>query len=331
MKNYVIGIDGGGTKTIAVLADFHGHLIARRIGLASNFQVLSRVQFRSVIMSLIDELLERSGVQRNQVSETFLGIAGIGRDRDKAAARSIIEDSDIGMKVDVDHDAVGALAGAFTGKIGIILIAGTGSICFGRTPEGKLIRSGGWGYLLGDEGSGYYIAQQGIIAALKHRDGRGEDTRLRMLFEKHFQIDSIDEVIPIIYQKKFTRTDMAALAPLVFEAAAKEDKMAMEIITRAGRELGRMVNAVVARMRLQNEPVRLALEGSVFKKKKLLIPAIEEEIRNFHKKFEIVSPVFEPSVGCVILALEGLGVKMNEGTIENMKRTYKSFLKGLTY
>lgn len=321
MNTYIIGIDGGGTKTIAVLTDTRGNVVARQAASASNFQVLSHEQFRNVIVTLIDALLEKSGIQRNQVAAAFLGIAGVGRDEDKSMAKSIIEESQTVGNITVDNDAVGALAGAFAGKPGIILIAGTGSICFGRTSDGKLIRSGGWGYLLGDEGSGYYIAQQGIIAALKDLDGRGEKTALRETFEKHFQIASINEVVPIIYQKKFTRTEMAALAPLVFAAAEKEDDVAVEIVIRAATELGKMVNAVVAGMNLRSELICLALEGSIFKHKEHLVSAFENEIRKFNHRLEIVSPLFEPALGGVILALEMLGIKSDEQILSNLKRS----------
>jgi N-acetylglucosamine kinase len=323
MKTYVIGIDGGGTKTIAVLTDTQGNVVARQAAPASNFQVLSHEQFRNVIVTLIDALLEKSGIQRNQVAAAFLGIAGVGRDEDKSVAKSIIEQSQTVGNIAVDHDAVAALAGAFAGKPGIILIAGTGSICFGRTSDGKLIRSGGWGYLLGDEGSGYYIAQQGIIAALKDLDGRGEKTALRVLFEKHFQIESIDKVVSIIYQKEFTRADMAALAPLVFAAAEQEDNVAVEIVIRAGIELGKMVNAVVAGMNLRSEPIRLALEGSIFKHKKHLVSALENEIRKFNHRLEIVSPLFEPALGGAILALEMLGVGIDQQILSNLQSSHQ--------
>jgi N-acetylglucosamine kinase-like BadF-type ATPase len=133
-----------------------------------------------------------------------------------------------------------------------------------------VVRSGGWGYLLGDEGSGFFIGQQAIMAALKDLDGRGEKTRLREEIERRFQLAQIDLIIPKIYKQEIDRVEISKLAPLVFELAVENDFAAAEIIRRTGHEQGKMVKAVAEKLELLNKKIRVALIGGIFHQREIL-------------------------------------------------------------
>ena len=144
----------------------------------------------------------------------------------------------------VDNDAIIALAGGTMGKPGIVVIAGTGSIAFGVNEEGKRARSGGWGYVLGDEGSAYYIGLKALNSVTRAEDGRGQPTLLSQAIFDHFSIDSVDGLVRLAYIDGFDRIDGADLSVIVAEAAEEGDETALRILWQAGAELGIAASAV---------------------------------------------------------------------------------------
>ncbi|OQX87103.1 hypothetical protein B6D60_04745, partial [candidate division KSB1 bacterium 4484_87] len=195
--SFFIGVDGGGTKTELVLVDAEGNLIAKAKVSSTNYQAVGGNRLKQEMLNGFQKLLKTGNVDVKRVRFIFLGLAGAGRKSDQIEIKKLFDKTPYQGKIYVDNDAIIALAGAFGTRPGIIIISGTGSICFGKNNEGKLERSGGWGYLLGDEGSGYFIGRSAIIAALKDFDGRGDRTRLLQEIISHFQLKSIEEIIPL--------------------------------------------------------------------------------------------------------------------------------------
>ncbi len=319
MAQYVMGIDGGGTKTIGVLMEDSGKVLARTVGESSNFQVVGGEKLGQVIKRIFDDLRKAAGVTVQSIDHLFAGLAGAGRPADRSAISEVLTTLRLAESYTVDSDAAAALGGAFAGGPGVILISGTGSICFGKDETGNLVRCSGWGYLLGDEGSGYFIGQQAIIAALKDLDGRGEQTSLRKVIEKKYDLASIDLIISQIYSGKIDRTEIAGIAPLVFEQAEIGDAVAQNIITTAGRELGKVVAAVAKKLGKQNDAVSVALVGSVFKQRDKLLPFVREEALRVAAKVDFIDPLFEPAVGAAILALQKLGVAVGKEILDQIK------------
>ena len=303
MIRTVIGLDGGGTKTVGVLVDGQGHLLARAVADSSNFQVVGGETLGRVISDLVNHLLKQAG-QAHPLGHLYAGLAGAGRPADRQTILAVLESKKLAEKITIDTDASAALAGAFAGGPGIIVISGTGAICFGKDSQGALYRCGGWGYLLGDEGSGYYIGQQALIAALKDWDGRGPKTGLRPAIEEKYGIGSIDLLISSIYGGRIDRTEIAGLAPLVFDQREEGDVAAQNIITSAGEEIGKIIAAVAQRMALAGRSVRVALIGSVFKQRDILIPLMEKEACRVVREIHFMDPQFEPAIGSAILALQ---------------------------
>jgi len=319
MNQYVVGVDGGGTKTDVVLLDRSGNLIGKARGGASNYQVIGGKRLKEEILGCFSKLLTTTNVAANKIGHVFLGLAGAGRESDQKEIVALFNDTEHAGKISVDSDAVVALSGAFGTAPGIIIISGTGAICFGKNSEGKVVRSGGWGYLLGDEGSGYFIGREAIIAALKDFDGRGEKTLLRSDLERHFQLSSIDQIIPAVYQDKINRAAIADVAPIVFEQANRGDAIAEEIIRQAGRELGNLAKAVAQRLNFSNEELKVALIGSIFKQKDMLLNEISKELYEISWNIEIADPMFDPQYGAALLALQKIGVEINDMVLKNMK------------
>ncbi len=314
MPDVVVGVDGGGTSTNVAVVALDGRVLARAQGGTSNYQVIGAEKLAQVLRETIETALREAGADVAEVRHLVVALAGVGRPADREAVSKIVTGLGLSQHATVDSDAAAALAGAFAGGEGIIVISGTGTICFGKGADGRVERSGGWGYLLGDEGSGYWIGQQALIAALKDLDGRGPRTALRTALEKHLGVERIDRVIPRVYQGDLDRAGVAALAPLVFQIAAEGDPVAQSIVDRAGEELGRLAAAVAKRLTWSSEKVKIAPIGSVFKQRAVLEPGMKRVLEEAKVAHEIVDPMLDPALGAAVIGLQREGIAV-EGTV----------------
>ncbi|MBN1348874.1 hypothetical protein JXJ21_05650 [candidate division KSB1 bacterium] len=321
MDNFVIGIDGGGTETKGVLSNSLGMILSQYTGAATNYQVVGGKKLKEELEQIFAHLVDDVKINLKKVSKIYLGLAGAGRESDRQEIKALFTQEKYASNIIVESDARVALAGAFGGKPGIILISGTGAICFGKNDKGPLVRSGGWGYLLGDEGSGYFVGQQAIIAALKELDGRGEQTALRGILESQYKLNQIDEIIPLIYKGKIDRTEIASLARIVFDTAAKGDTVAMNIVKQTGQELGKLCKAVAQKLNLRNRTIPVALIGGLFNAKDVFINEIFKELFELSWDIEVMNPMFSPAVGAAILALEESRVKISDEILANLSKT----------
>ncbi len=319
MSCWVIGVDGGGTKTQAVIVNEKGQIKGRAVADSSNIQAVGEDQLAIVFNSLARDLSLQAGIEISDIDHIYAGLAGAARPADQKRIRETIEKLNITKSFTIDTDAMAALAGAFSGKPGMIVISGTGAICFGKDDQGNVHRCGGWGYLLGDEGSGFYLGQQAIIAALKAFDGRGEQTELLDRIVEFYNLDAINLIISPIYSGQIDRTRIASLAPVVFELARKGDQVAKNIIDTAGNELGKIVAATTRAMSKKDKPVRVALIGSVFKQRDLLVPHMEKQALTVAKSVEFIDPECEPSLGSALLGLQTEGIDLTQDLINTLK------------
>ncbi len=320
MKKYIIGLDGGGTKTVAVMINENGEMLGRTQAGSSNIQAIGDKELAATLKTVVNNLLKQADIAAADIDHIYAGLAGAGRPSDRQRISAILDQLELSKHHTIDTDAMAALAGAFSNGPGIIVISGTGAICFGKDKEGKVVRCGGWGYLLGDEGSGFYIGQHAIMAALKDLDGRAAQTILRPRLEKKYNLDSIDLIISLIYSGQIDRTEIAGNAPLVFEAAKQNDKAAQQIVSQAGIELGKTIAATAKRLK-SDKTVQVALIGSVFKQKKTLLPFIEQETGQTSQAFEFIEPRWEPAVGSALLGLQREKIDINDALLETLQRT----------
>jgi N-acetylglucosamine kinase-like BadF-type ATPase len=222
----------------------------------------------------------------------------------------LIENLKLAHKVVVDNDAMIALMGALGDRPGLILIAGTGSIALGRNERGQRVRVGGWGYLLGDEGSGFFIARAALSAVMRAYDGRERETALTEKLVEALGLTDPQEIIPRVYGQQMSHTEMAELAPAVFQAAREADPVATGIVRSAGRELGLMAAAAISKLELTGQ-VKIGLVGSLFKSRDLLLDAIGDALGTGIRA-EFISPRLDPAGGAVLVALKEAGVELTE-------------------
>ncbi len=308
-ETFVIGIDGGGTKTAGIIADRKGNILGEETSGPSNFQIIGPEKAAQTILSVMDACAAKAGKPLDKVKAAVAGLTGAGRPADQERMkRALSEAADLkGIAIEhvaVESDARIALEGAFKGSAGIILIAGTGSIAFGKTLEGKVFRVGGWGRLLGDEGSGYAIGRDALNAVTRNLDGRGKETLLTKLAAERFGLTDQEAIIHAVYRGGF---DMSSVAPVVLEAAAQKDTESERILNRAAFELTEHVRTLTFKLegatRAPRKKIPLAFIGSLLTEKTVLATIVKHKIEFSIPQITVIKPQAPPAFGAVLMAL----------------------------
>ncbi len=317
-ERYVLGIDGGGSRTRCMIANLSGRLIARGNGGPSNPLTVGIDVAVNSILKAVDKASRRCGIRHFLAA--CMGVAGTDRPSGRGALRSRLSNLNIG-KLRIVSDAVAALAGATGCRPGVVVVAGTGSIALGINEGGETARAGGWGWRLGDEGSGYDIGRRALTAALRAYDGRISNTSLTKKVRSALGLGDLSELIDHTYMSGMEIMDIADLSTLVGEAASEGDGEAIKILEEAGRELGIAALSVIRRLRLSGG-FTIALTGGVFTLGETLRASFEEVVRRRASECCIIQPRFEPAVGAVLLALQELGVAVDEGLLDRVEASY---------
>ncbi|MBN2469537.1 MAG: hypothetical protein JXN59_02340 [Anaerolineae bacterium] len=311
-----VGVDGGQTSTLTVLVNQAGEILSSALtGPCNHIHEpggLER-QYRT-LREGYERVLAAAGQDSLQVDGVYLGLTGSGH---LETVTSVYETDRLTLKT----DTVTALAGAIPDMVGVIVIAGTGSTAHGRNLQGEDVTIGGHGFFIDDAGSGYDIARQGIRAVFRAADGRGAPTMLTELTLAFFGCETLRQMRDAVYGATMTRDRLARVSGLVGKAAAMGDRVALEILAGAGRELGWLVATALARLHMTGAPVPVAPIGGVFKAEELVIDPMLERIHQANPQAYIVAPRFIPAVGAALLAMRDGGVDIDEAVFVNLERT----------
>jgi N-acetylglucosamine kinase-like BadF-type ATPase len=312
---FVLGIDAGGTKTVCLLADTHGRIIAEARGTGANLQAVGELEVEKVL----HDVMERAIGDRPVLPAVIcLGIAGVDRPDDAAAIRSIMRRIGYKARVLIANDALIALVAGIAHDPGVVIIAGTGSIAYGRNARDEAARAGGWGYVLGDEGSGYWIGRQALRAVVRHADGRGRATALTPYVFAHFGVSRAQELVHAIYHRNLRPSAIAAVTRAVQQAANDGDEAALTILSVGARELGGCAASVVRQLDLANEPFTFVFAGGTLQAVPRLATELEHMLLDLVPHASVVRLQREPALGAVALALaEARG----EGRLPTYKHT----------
>lgn len=301
----VIGVDGGGTKTVAWLAplsdDGTGLVLGRGRAGPGNPRAAGFEVAQASIDAAIDAAFADANVPRGRVAAASLCLSGAGRPAEQSRLMQWADARGLAQITRVTGDAEPILAAASSENWGIALIAGTGSLAWGRNRAGTVARSGGWGYLIGDEGSAYAIALAGLRAATQAADGRGPATELLPRFQQQLAAAAPQDLIERIYGPDMTRERIASLAIVVFDAAAR-DTIAQQIVDSAAADLADMAAALVQPLNLPAGEYPLALAGSVLGQQATLRQRVLDRLHQTAAAPGTVSIVTEPVRGAVTLA-----------------------------
>jgi N-acetylglucosamine kinase-like BadF-type ATPase len=308
---WVLGVNGGGTRTVALVANEKGRVLGRGEGGPANYHATGLADVSEAITHAATTAIEDAGLVGQALSAAFFAISGVDRPTERQVMAGLIARTGLTCPIHLDHDAVSALAGATGGLPGVVVMAGSGSIAFGEDRKGNRARAGGYGPLLGDEGSGYDIGRKALMAALRAEDGRSPATVLTDRFKQRFMLERMPEVINLVYGNPapMQRPEIAGLAPVVVDAAREGDAMAREILRIAGRELGLAAAAVLQKLDWDDEePVLVAGTGGVFAAGNILALPMQQVIRSACPQAQMCQPKHTAAYGAVLLALQSLGI-----------------------
>lgn len=299
-----LGVDGGASKTAALVIDEHGNPLGRGLAGGSNHLRIGIEQATRNVERAVNIALVEAGVAIREIAWAYCGIAG----SDHPAHRQQVVDS---LSIffprgnfTVDNDARIALTGAVGFGAGVVIIAGTGSVAFGRDTKGTEARAGGWGPTIGDEGSGYALARAGLSAIVRAHDGRGPATKMTELLCYEYDMCDPDELPRFVYATTTHADDIARYGRLVIEAAEAGDEVAKAILDDGGRELGQCVLAVARRVGLvDGSSFPVAYVGGAFHAGDLLLAPMRNVILAEAPGAVIAPPLHTPVEGAARMAI----------------------------
>lgn len=300
----IIGVDGGGSRTRATLAKMTSSsdpdVLGRGESGPGNIRAIGEQKAFANIENAVEAAFHAAGLQRVQTAAACVGLAGADRSNEKNKVQQWADRFGLAEKTVAVNDALPVLYTAHEQGVGIAIISGTGAIALGRDKNGNTARCGGWGYRFGDEGSGYWIAIEGLRAAAQFADGRGPETILLEKLMRLLDLSSPSDLITRIYSDKTDRSQIAGLAKVVFEAVQEDDLVARRVMERAASELATLVKPLLGKLELPS-PVTLAFAGTV-----LLQPVLQSLIHDqlaALKEYNLeYIPVADSTLGALRLA-----------------------------
>jgi len=305
LRKLVVGVDGGGTRTRAAILDGNrvlgegsaGPSNPLRVGVASG---------AASIREAIDKACVAALVQRDDIIAAGIGLAGVRRKDIRTRMREVLVET-LGIEnIELWPDADMALYGATDGAPGVVVISGTGSVACGVNRQGKRVYAGGWGPVAGDEGSGSWIARRALQAVAHATDERGPKTALAAAACNYFQVNAPEDLSTAIYAPTMTNDRIAGFSKHVIDVARAGDTVGRDILTEAGRELGKTAVSVIRKLRMERERFQVSFVGGVFSAGELVIAPLREEIARVARKAFIAEPRFSPTFAAGRMAQEQL-------------------------
>jgi N-acetylglucosamine kinase-like BadF-type ATPase len=304
---HVLGIDAGASKTVCLRADAQGRVLAEARGPGANLAVDDELAVEKTLHALMEDATR-------DVDEipavVCLGMAGVDRPEDGRVVRDIMRRIGYRSRVLVVNDALIALVAGVGPAPGVVVVAGTGAITYGRNAANEATRAAGWGHVLDDEGGGYWIGVQALRAVMRQADGRGPATGLTERLLAHFRVAAPSDLVRVVYSEHLGRPDIAALTRQVEEARRAGDAVAGTILEHAVSELTAAAASVTGRLGMADDAFRYVLAGGVFRGVAWLAHALAGRLSAVAPKSTVVPLDVEPAIGAVHLALEDIAGRL---------------------
>jgi N-acetylglucosamine kinase-like BadF-type ATPase len=314
---FIMGIDGGATKTLAAVLDLRTKALHFAHGGPSNEDAVGVEAAVNALLSVADEAIERAGISREDLARAVLAVAGT--DTDAITRRLLAAGTGDWIVV---NDAVGAWATATGAKPGVGAISGTGSNVFGVGPRGQPWRVGGWGHLLGDEGSGYWLGIQSIKAALGDRDGSGPATALRQAAVEFFAVESVEALAALVYSKPLTKGEIAAFAAHTAKVAEQGDAVARGLFERGAAELAAQITVVIRHTALDDASVEdgfpVGLIGSAFKAGSMFVDPLVAAVHEASPRARVSVVEMAPVGGSLLLAAHACSASLERAELSRL-------------
>jgi N-acetylglucosamine kinase-like BadF-type ATPase len=303
---YVVGVDGGGTKTTATVVGEDLRVVGSYTNGSSNSRSVGEAQASANIAGAITHALAAANLLLADITAVGLCLAGFDTDLDLPVPQQALQQLGYHGAAILENDVVGAWAGATGAQPGVVVIAGTGSTAFGMNRQGRLYRTDGWDYILGDAGSGYDIGRSGIRLAMKAFDGRAAPTLLTGALKETYGVDGPEGMRRLVDQGHIGKMEIAAFAGAVARTADAGDVAARGILAQAGQDLAEQALAIIRALDMAQDDVLVATVGGVFH----AVPWVQEPFRRLIQqqapRARFQAPLHSPEVGAAILALRRL-------------------------
>ncbi|MFZ0294052.1 MAG: BadF/BadG/BcrA/BcrD ATPase family protein [Candidatus Sulfotelmatobacter sp.] len=303
---YYLGIDGGGSKTTCAVGD-EASLLGLAVTGPSNIIRVGEVRARESLHQAIRQACAAAKIDPRQVHRACVGVAGVASEDVANAVRKLVAEV-IPAEIEVVGDMQIALQAALGAELGVVVIAGTGSIAYGRDAQGKTARAGGWGFAISDEGSAHWIGRTAVAAFLRAADESGDDRVARYVsplfreVKSVWKVESVDQVA----RTANTNPDFAILLPAVVTAADAGDEVARKVLTQAGRELAELAAIVVRCLFAEGisdrASIPLALVGGVFRYALMVRESFCDALRKIDPRLRVNPDVIEPVAGALQIA-----------------------------
>ncbi|MFF2483759.1 BadF/BadG/BcrA/BcrD ATPase family protein [Paenibacillus sp. NPDC058071] len=303
--SYVIGIDGGGTKSRLLLTDLSGRTILEKLGGPTNLYALGPEATVRELHGLIDAAVKEAGLAIEDCSAVCLGNAGVDRPEERLHFERMLASCGIQGKITVTNDAETVLVAGSGRREGIVIISGTGSLAYGIDDQGIRTRAGGWGHLAGDEGSGFDIGIRAVRSALCSYDGREPETLLLPYLLEVLKLEEAEQLKVFVYTHQ-GKQHIAALAKVVYDAYLNGDAKAENILTTAVEGLYELADTVIRRMEYGQREFHLVCGGSIFKYNHYVFAEFSRRIRGTYPGIRIVIPDRDAAYGAAKIALLSL-------------------------
>lgn len=325
MRRYVLGLDGGASKTHALVVNEIGEVLGFGQAGASNHQVHGLEPAMGEVQRAVKSALDGAGILPSDIELGCFCLAGADLPEDYIMLQRAVQSLNLARSVLIKNDTLAALRSGTTRSWGVVVICGTGFNAAGRSPGGEEIVFPGLGPISGDWGGGGTLSEEMIRAVMRAWDGRGKPTLLTALVLRALEVDSVEKLLALLYHEQIDPQDLLDLVPLLFEAGESGDQVAQELIVRMGTEVAVAANALIRRLSLAEEDVEVVLGGSVFKGKgDLMLNTVTRLVHDEAPKARIVRPQHEPVVGAVLLALEAAGAEIDDALYQLLKETWHS-------
>lgn len=300
-KDFVLGIDGGATKTHLIAVDRTMQVLLEAYGESSNLVSLMAERVRQNLLELLERAFREGGLSPTRCQGICLGSAGAGRETAQRQLAAILRERFDGM-IYVTDDAETALEGASESGEGILLVSGTGSICTGTNAEGKRWRTGGWGHIAGDEGSGYDMSCKILRAVVCAADGRGAPTALTALVMRQWNLTGIDSLIDALYRTGKGKKEIAALAFLCDIAYNNGDKVSARILEECANSLAELAVVAANRLWQAGKEVPCFYTGGLLERSKTLREFLSQRLAAMRPGLALRPCAHDAAWGCASLA-----------------------------
>ena len=312
---YVLGIDGGGSRTRALLCDAHGQIIGQGLSGGTNPRTCSTAELKAHLQEAIEQTTR--SIDYSKIIAAHFGLAGTGDPETRAKVKTITKELlNVQTTCTIGHDLEVALVGGLGNKTGIVLVAGTGSACYGRTCDGRNAMCGGWGDIVDDVGSGSWIGLRALQACVSQTDGRLPESLLKQAVMDFLKIDHMNTFKARIHDSGLSRSERARLAPIILDLASAGDAVSISIV---GEGVDALSNCVFSTSRQLDIEVPSVLLAGGLLRHTYFSNSLEVALGARIPSAIITQPILSPTAGAVLMALKAINFEMSDAAVDKLK------------